>query len=358
MSNAVDLFSPIELGQLALDNRAIMAPLTRARAGADHIPNDLMVEYYAQRASAGLIIAECTMVMEGTSAFMAEPGIYNEEQIAAWKKVTDAVHERGGKIVLQIWHAGRACHPDLNEGKTPVAASALAIRDELVHTPSGKQAYTVPRALEVDEIASIVAAFKQGAENAKKAGFDGVEIHGANGYLIDNFLRDGSNLRTDEYGGSVENRARFLLEIVKEVVEVWGPGRVGLRTSPLNGFNDMKDSDPVGLVRYLAEQLNSFDLAYWHVMRADLKGVQKADVLKPARENYKGHLMANVGYSAQEAATAIAENKVDVVAFGVPFIANPDLVERFKKNAPLNEAKPEHFYLGGAEGYTDYPVMV
>ncbi|MDF5507545.1 alkene reductase, partial [Vibrio parahaemolyticus] len=167
---------------------------------------------------------------------------------------------------------------------------------------------------------------------AKKAGFDGVEIHGANGYLIDNFLRDGSNLRTDEYGGSVENRARFLLEIVKEVVEVWGPGRVGLRTSPLNGFNDMKDSDPVGLVRYLAEQLNSFDLAYWHVMRADLKGVQKADVLKPARENYKGHLMANVGYSAQEAAAAIAENKVDVVAFGVPFIANPELVERFKKN--------------------------
>ncbi len=355
---SLDLFSPISLGQIELSNRAVMAPLTRARANPeDHMPNDLMVEYYAQRASAGLLITECTMVKEGTSAFYAEPGIYNDQQIAAWKKVTDAVHAKGGKIVMQIWHAGRACHPDLNQGATPVAASAIAIENEQVHTPSGKQNYTVPRALETSEIPEIVAAFKQGAINAKAAGFDGIEVHGANGYLIDNFLRESSNQRTDQYGGSIENRARLLFEILDAVTEVWGAGRVGLRTSPLNGFNDMKDSDPVGLIRYLAEQLNRYDLAYWHVMRADFKGEQKADVIPEARALYQGNLMTNMGYSKEEANQVIAGNQADTVAFGVPFIANPDLVERFKADASLNEPKPELFYLGGAPGYTDYPSL-
>ncbi|MDP5254475.1 MULTISPECIES: alkene reductase [unclassified Vibrio] len=355
---SLDLFSPISLGQIELSNRAVMAPLTRARANPeDHMPNDLMVEYYAQRASAGLLITECTMVKEGTSAFYAEPGIYNDQQIAAWKKVTDAVHAKGGKIVMQIWHAGRACHPELNQGATPVAASAIAIENEQVHTPSGKQNYTVPRALETSEIPEIVAAFKQGAINAKAAGFDGIEVHGANGYLIDNFLRESSNQRTDQYGGSIENRARLLFEILDAVTEVWGNGRVGLRTSPLNGFNDMKDSDPVGLIRYLAEQVNRYDLAYWHVMRADFKGEQKADVIPTAREIYQGNLMTNMGYSKEEANQVIANHQADTVAFGVPFIANPDLVERFKADAPLNDAKPELFYLGGAPGYTDYPRL-
>ncbi|MFW1064926.1 alkene reductase [Vibrio parahaemolyticus] len=357
MNKELNLFTPIKLGNIEIKNRIVMAPLTRARAGLDHIPNDLMVEYYSQRASAGLIIAECTMLKERTSAFLSEPGIYTEEQIVAWKNVTDAVHRKGGKIVLQIWHAGRACHPDLNDGTIPVAASPIAIKDELVYTLKGKQKYTTPRALEIEEIKDIVSTFKQGAINAKKAGFDGVEIHGANGYLIDNFLRDGSNKRNDIYGGSIENRARLLIEIIEAVTEVWGAGRVGLRTSPLNSFNDMKDSDPVALTSYLAEQLNAFDLAYWHIMRADLKGNQEADVLTPARELYNGNLLANVGYTMEEASYEVENDKLDAVAFGVPFISNPDLVERFKTNYHLNQADPETFYRGGAEGYIDYPTM-
>lgn len=355
MSAQETIFSGIQLGDVNLKNRAIMAPLTRARA-IDHIPNEMMAEYYAQRASAGLIIAEATMVAEGTSAFMTEPGIYSQAQIDGWKKVTEAVHAKGGKIFLQLWHGGRASHPDLNNGKVAVAASAIAIPEE-VHTPEGKKPYTTPKALEHDEIRDVIQAFKQAAINAKDAGFDGVEVHGANGYLLDNFLRDSSNRREDEYGGSLENRARLLFEVLEAVIEVWGAGRVGVRTSPLNGFNTMKDSDPVGLTRWLAEQLNQFNLAYWHVMRTDFLGEQSGDVLTPARALYKGNLMGNMGYSQEEASSAIKADLLDAVAFGVPFISNPDLVERFKAGVSLNEANPEYFYSGGVEGYIDYPTM-
>ncbi|WP_445356116.1 alkene reductase [Microbulbifer sp. EKSA008] len=355
MTATQDLFSSIQLGDVKLTNRAVMAPLTRSRA-ENHVPTPLMAEYYAQRAGAGLIIAEATMVAEGTSAFISEPGIYSQEQIEGWRRVTDAVHERGGKIFLQLWHGGRASHPDLNNGATPVAASPVAI-DDTVHTPDGKKPYTTPRSLEIEEIPSIVAAFKQGAINARDAGFDGVEVHGANGYLLDTFLRDGSNLRTDEYGGTLENRARLLFEVLEAVIGVWGSGKVGLRTSPLNGFNSMKDSDPVGHTRWLANKLNKFNLAYWHLMRADFLGEQFGDVLTPAREQYKGNLIGNMGYGRDEANEAIGLQQVDAVAFGVPFLANPDLLERFKAGASLNEADPSTFYQGGENGYTNYPTM-
>lgn len=352
-----DLFTPVELGALTLKNRVLMAPLTRTRADAEHVPTDLMVEHYAQRASAGLIIAEATMAMEGNSAFWREPGIYSEAQVAGWKKVTDAVHAKGGKIFLQIWHGGRACHPLLNDGRVPVAPSAMAITNDEVHTPEGKKDYTVPRELGDEEIPAIIEGFKAAAENAKRAGFDGVEVHGANGYLLDEFLRDGANHREGPYGGPIENRARLLLEVLEVVTEVWGSDRVGVRLSPLNSFNSMKDSDPIALVTWLAKRLSEFDLAYLHLMRADFFGEQKADVVTPVREHYRGHLMLNMGYTGDEANSAIASGQADSIAFGVPFIANPDLPERLKSGAGLNQADPSTFYTQGAEGYIDYPSM-
>lgn len=352
-----DLFSPLQAGALRLPNRILMAPLTRCRAEEGHVPGDLMVEYYAQRASAGLIIAEATMAMEGNSAFWREPGIYSEAQVEGWRRVTDAVHAKGGRIVLQIWHGGRACHPDLNDGAVPVAPSPLAIQGEEVYTPKGKQAYTVPRALEDDELPGIVQGFARAAENARRAGFDGVEVHGANGYLLDQFLRDGSNHRTGPYGGPIENRARLMLEVVEAVSRVWGSERVGLRISPLNSYNDMRDSDPVGLATWLAQRLNDYNLAYLHVMRADFHGKQTGDVLTPVRQHYKGVLVGNMGYTPQEAAQAVENGQVDAVAFGVLFLANPDLPERIRKGAPLNAADPSTFYTQGPRGYIDYPTL-
>jgi N-ethylmaleimide reductase len=351
------LFEPLKLGAITLPNRILMAPLTRCRAAENHIPSDLMATHYAQRASAGLIIAEATMVIEGNSAFWKEPGIYSQEQITGWKKITDAVHEKSGLIFLQIWHGGRACHPLLNYGSQPVAPSAMAITSSEVLTPEGMKPYVTPRELTLEEFPAIVSGFKKAAENAKLAGFDGVEVHSANGYLLDEFLRDGANQRTDDYGGSIENRARLTLEVLQAVCDVWGSERVGLRISPLNGFNSMKDSDPVALSTWLAKRLNDFNLAYLHVMRADFLQQQTGDVLTPIRENYKGVLIANMGYSAKEAEDAITTGKVDAVAFGVSFIANPDLPERIKTGAKLNTPKPENFYLGGEVGYTDYPAL-
>ncbi|MEN0037902.1 MAG: alkene reductase [Cellvibrio sp.] len=356
MSNVENLFRPLSLGGTELSNRIWMAPLTRTRAGLEHLPNALMAEYYAQRASAGLIIAEATMVIEGNSAFWQEPGIYSQAQIDGWRLVTDAVHAKGGKIYLQIWHGGRACHPALNAGKQPVAPSAIAIDDE-VHTPEGKLPYTEPRALKDDEIPAIIAGFKQAAINAKAAGFDGVEVHGANGYLLDQFLRDGSNKRTGPYGGSVENRARLLLEVIAAVCEVWDSKQVGLRLSLLNSYNSMKDSDPVGLTTWLAKRLNDFNLAYLHIMRGDFFQVQQGDVLTPAREHFKGVLVGNMGYTADEAAEAIASGKLDAVAFGATFLANPDLPARFKTGAELNKPDSATFYTADAKGYTDYPAL-
>lgn len=334
-----------------------MAPLTRSRAEAGHVPGDLMAEYYSQRASAGLIIAEATMAMEGNSAFWAEPGIYSAEQVAGWKKVTDAVHAKGGRIFLQVWHGGRACHPLMNNGAQPVAPSAIAITNDQVHTPNGKVPYAMPRELRDDEIPGIVAGFKKAVENAKAAGFDGVEVHGANGYLLDEFLRDGSNKRGGQYGGSVENRARLMLEVLTAASDVFGSGNVGLRISTLNSYNSMSDSDPVGLSTWLATKLNDYGLAYLHVMRADFLGQQQGDIMTPIRAAYKGVLIGNMGYSAEEAQAAIAEGKVDAVAFGSTFLANPDLPARFAAGAALNSPDPRTFYGGDAKGYTDYPTL-
>jgi N-ethylmaleimide reductase len=334
-----------------------MAPLTRCRADADHNPTPLMAEYYAQRASAGLIIAEATMVMEGNSSFWMEPGIYSDAQVQGWKAVTDAVHAKGGQIVLQLWHGGRACHPLLNGGTQPVAPSALPITGDEVHTPEGKKPYVTPRELRDDEIPGIVAGFKKAAENAKAAGFDGVEVHGANGYLLDEFLRDGANKRSGPYGGPLENRARLMLEVLDAVISVWGADRVGLRISPLNSYNSMIDSDPVGVTTYIAQQCSTRGIAYLHVMRADFFQAQQGDVVTPARQHFKGTLISNMGYTADEAEQAIAEGKLDAVAFGTSFLANPDLPARIAAKAPLNAPNAARFYSPGPEGYTDYPAM-
>jgi N-ethylmaleimide reductase len=350
------LFNPLKVGALTIPNRILLAPLTRTRADAGHMPNALMAQYYAQRASGGLLITECTMVAPGTSAFVAEPGIYSDAQVAAWKQVTSAVHAKGGRIFMQIWHAGRAAHPDINGGGPTVSSSATAAEGE-IHTPTGKVPHAVPHALTVAEIAAIVATYAQGAKNAIAAGFDGVEVHGANGYLIDQFLRDTPNQRIDNYGGSLDNRARLLFEVLTAVTAAVGADRVGLRLSPLNSYNSMKDSDPIGLISFLAEKLNAFNLAYLHLMRADFFQVQTGDVMPVAREKYKGVLIGNMGYTADEAETAITAGKLDAVAFGTSFLANPDLPERIKAGAALNAPDPSTFYTPGPKGYTDYPTM-
>lgn len=349
------LFSPLHVGPLACPNRIWMAPLTRCRTEADHVPGALMAEHYAQRAGAGLIVAEATMAMAGNSAFWHEPGIHSQAQIEGWRLTTEAVHQAGGRIVLQIWHGGRACHPLLNGGLQPVAPSPIAIQGEEVHTPEGKQPYVVPRELEDAEIPAIVEGFRLAARHAMAAGFDGVEVHGANGYLLDQFLRDGTNRRSGPYGGPLENRARLLLEVLAAVAAE--TPLMGLRLSPLNSFNDIADSDPIGLITWLAQRLNDLPLAYLHLMRADFLGRQQGDVLIPARDHFRGVLVANTGYTAEEAEAAIAAGAVDAVAFGTAFLANPDLPERFRRGALLNAADPATYYTPGPEGYTDYPAL-
>lgn len=351
------LFQPIAVGPYKLTNRIFMAPLTRCRAGVEHVPNALMAEYYAQRASAGLVIAEATMAIGGNSAFYAEPGIYSDEQVAGWRLVTDAVHAAGGRIFLQIWHGGRACHPYFNGGRIPVAPSALAITNDEIHTPEGKKNHVVPRALDDEEVPDIIEGFRRAARNALAADFDGVEIHGANGYLLDEFLRDGANKRIGPYGGPVENRARLLLEVMEAAAGVWGSDRVAVRISPLNSYNSMIDSDPAGLSAWLAGRLNDLKPAYLHVMRGDFLGQQQCDVLTPIREAFRGVLVANMGYSADEAGRDIADGRIDAVAFGTPFLANPDLPARIRAGAPLNAADPSTYYSPGAKGYTDYPAL-
>ena len=350
------LFNSLQVGALNIPNRILLAPLTRTRADAGHLPNALMAEYYSQRASGGLLITECTMVAPGTSAFINEPGIYSAEQVEAWKPVTAAVHARGGRIFMQIWHAGRAAHPAMNDGAETVSSTATAIEGE-VQTPQGKLPNAAPRALTAEEIPTVVAAYVQGAKNAIAAGFDGVEVHGANGYLIDQFLRDGANQRTDAYGGSMENRARFLFDVLTAVTAAIGADRVGLRLSPLNSYNSMIDSDPLALIGFLAEKLNAFNLAYLHVMRSDFYQVQKGDVMTVAREKYKGVLIGNMGYTSAEAEQAITDGKLDAVAFGTSFLANPDLPARIQAGAALNVPDASTFYTPGAKGYTDYPTL-
>lgn len=352
------LFSPLTLGPLSLPNRILMAPLTRCRAEGDHVPTPLMAEYYSQRAGAGLIIAEATMAMPGNSAFWSEPGVHSDAQVEGWKLVTHAVHQAGGRIFLQIWHGGRACHPLMNDGAQPVAPSPIPITNDMVHTPNGKVPYATPRELRDDELPDIVAGFRKAAENAKAAGFDGVEVHGANGYLLDEFLRDGANQRSGAYGGSIENRGRLMLEVLDAACDVWGSDRVGLRISPLNSYNSMIDSDPVAVTTHIAEQCNRRGIAYLHVMRSDFLGEQSGDVMTPARAHFKGVLIGNMGYGRDEAEAAINEGLLDAVAFGTSFLANPDLPARFAAGASLNAPRPDKFYTPGAEGYTDYPAMV
>ena len=354
------LFESIQLGALDLPNRMIMAPMTRGRAGVERIPNALMAEYYRQRASAGLIISEAVQISEQAAGWTETPGIHTEAQIQGWQTLTEAVHQQGGKIVLQLWHTGRASHPDFQPGgERPISASAVAPVGE-VHTPQGKKPHVTPRAVEIEEIPGIVQQYAEATRNAQVAGFDGVEVHGANGYLIDQFLRDGVNQRTDAYGGSIANRTRFLLEVTAAVVNAWAPERVGVRLSPTNAFNDMRDSDPIATFTYAAEALNDFGLAYLHVLEAlpgHMLAVEGEPVAPYLRRAFQGPLILNGGYDAAKGAAAIAHNEADAIAYGVPFIANPDLPARFLQNAPLNAPDPTTFYSSGPQGYTDYPAL-
>jgi 2,4-dienoyl-CoA reductase-like NADH-dependent reductase (Old Yellow Enzyme family) len=346
------LLEPIQIGDLLLPNRIIMAPLTRCRADEGRVPNKLMAEYYRQRASAGLIISEATSVSPTGVGYPDTPGIWSDEQVTGWQKVTAAVHEAGGRIMLQLWHVGRISDPHYLDGALPVAPSAIAA-DGHVSLLRPKKAFVTPRALQTEEIAGIVEAYRQGAENAKKAGFDGVEIHGANGYLLDQFLQDGSNQRTDHYGGSIENRARLMLEVTDAVISVWGAGRVGMHLAPRADAHSMGDSQRADTFGYVAQQLGKRNIAFICAREA-----QADDSLGPKLKHlFGGVYIANEKFDKNSAGAIIERGNADAVAFGVPFIANPDLVERFSKGAELNPAKPELFYSSGAEGYTDYPCL-
>ncbi len=355
-----NLFTPIKLGRYTLHNRLVMAPLTRCRADANNAPQAMNVEYYRQRATAGLIISEGSQISLTAVGYLGTPGIYSEAQIAGWQQVTDAVHSRGGRIFLQLWHCGRVSHPSMiPDNMLPVAPSAIRA-EGYAHTIEGVQAFVTPHELSIAEIAAVVADFAQAAQNALQAGFDGVEIHGANGYLIDQFIRDGSNHRTDEYGGSLAKRARFLLEITQSVVSVWGADRVGVRLSPINPFNDMSDSDPQATFDYMAQVLSPFHLAYLHVTEwagHDASQPKPKFDFAQLRAAYQGTYMTNGGYTQDTANNAISTGAADLVAFGSLYIANPDLAERFAQNAPLNPPDASTFYGGNEIGYTDYPSL-
>jgi 2,4-dienoyl-CoA reductase-like NADH-dependent reductase (Old Yellow Enzyme family) len=346
------LFDPLKVGDLTLPNRILMAPLTRSRAGESRIPNDLMREYYEQRASAGLILTEATVVTAQGIGYADTPGIWSQEQVAGWRKITDAVHLAGGRIFSQLWHVGRISHPIFLNGDTPVAPSAIAPAG-YVSLVRPQTPYVVPRALTREEIAGVIEAFHRGARNAREAGFDGVELHGANGYLIDQFLHEGSNRRTDEYGGAIENRARLLLEVVDKLIEVWGPGRVGVHLAPRGDVHDLSDSNPLGVFTYVARELGKRKIAF--IMAREHAGEGRiGPQLKAA---FGGVYIANEGFTQESAERIVAAGEADAVAFGKLFIANPDLPKRFASRAPLNEWKANLFYSGGAEGYSDYPAL-
>ena len=356
--SARELFTPIKVGPLTLPNRIVMAPLTRSRAGPGNVPTSLSALYYAQRSSAGLIISEATQVAPEGQGYVSTPGIHSAEQVAGWKCVTDAVHACGGRMVLQLWHVGRISHPSFQpEGALPVAPSAIR-PNARAFTANGFEPIPTPRALETSEIPGIVAQFAQGARNALAAGFDGVEVHGANGYLIDQFLRDGTNKRTDAYGGSIENRMLFLLEDVDAVAAAVGAVRTALRISPQNGQNDIADSDPQNLFNRAAAALSGRGLAYLHVIEGDTSGapVPPFDYLAIKRL-FGGLFMANNGFDRGRANEAIAQGRAELVAFGKSFIGNPDLVTRLYLDVPLSPLNRETLYGGTEQGYTDYPVL-
>lgn len=353
----IDLFTPINLGGLVLPNRIVMAPLTRNRAGAGDVPLPIHATYYSQRASAGLIITEASPVSPQGVGYPGTPGIYSEAQVAGWQHVTQAVRAAGGRIFLQLWHVGRISHPDLQPGgAVPVAPSAIRPRGE-APTAAGMQPFVTPRALKADEIQTIVTQFANAARNALQAGFDGVEVHAANGYLIDQFLRDGSNRRSDDYGGTLDNRSRFLSEILQAVCAAVGAERVGVRISPENAFNDMHDSRAQETFEHVAGLLHGFGLAYLHVVEGDMVSGGKTLDYARLRAAFGGLYMANCRYDLARAQAAIAAGAADMVSFGTLYIANPDLVERFRRGAALNTPDPETFYGGDEHGYTDYPFL-
>jgi N-ethylmaleimide reductase len=358
--SSLDIFSPLKLGPLQLPNRVVMAPMTRNRAGRGNVPGPLNATYYAQRASAGLIISEATQISPQGVGYPGTPGIHNAEQIAGWKDVTDAVHAAGGRMFLQLWHVGRISHPSLQpDGALPVAPSAIAPAGQAM-TAEGLKPFVAPRALETEEIAGIVEDYRQAAHNARDAGFDGVELHGANGYLIDQFLRDRSNRRTDRYGGTAQNRVRFLIEVVEAIVGEWGAERVGVRLSPTNPFNDMADSNPASTFATAVAELNRFGLAYLHVVEpaaSDPVGDGDMPDVRFFRKLWRGALMGNKGYDLARANAVIQAGWADLVSFAVLFLANPDLPVRFRRGGPFNPPDRKTFYGGTATGYTDYPPI-
>jgi len=361
MMSTPDLFSSLQLGPLELPNRIFMAPLTRCRASQGHVPNALNAEYYEQRASAGLIISEATSVSPRGYGYPNTPGIHTEAQVDGWKKITNAVHAKGGHMYLQLWHVGRISHPAYQEdGTLPVAPSAVKPKGQ-VFTGTAMEDYVTPRALEKGEIPGIIEEYIHGAKLAKEAGFDGVEIHNANGYLLDQFLRDGTNQRGDSYGGSVQNRARLTLEITEAVCSVWGADRVGIRFSPAGVFNDMRDSNPLETFGHVLEELNRFGLAYAHITQVTAQDIAHGAVEgvgpKELKPFWKSKVVSAGGFTFESGNKALAEGWADAIAFGVPFIANPDLPERFRKNAPLNKPDEASFYGGTEKGYTDYPFL-
>lgn len=361
MSIPPNLFTPLQLGALRTPNRIYMAPLTRCRAEPGNVPSALSVEYYRQRASAGLIISEATSVSPRGFGYPNTPGVFTDAQVAGWKRVTTAVHEAGGRMFLQLWHVGRISHSSYQpDGSPPVAPSAIPARGK-VFTGTAMEDFPTPRALDLAEIPGIIAEYEHGARCAKAAGFDGVEIHSANGYLLDQFLRDGTNRRTDRYGGSIQNRARIVLEVTEAVVGIWGADRVGIRFSPGGVFNDMRDSDPVATFGYVLRELAPRRLAYAHVTQVTAQDVAHGatDGVGPRelRPFYPGLIVSAGGFTQETGNRALAEGWADAIAFGVPFIGNPDLPERFRRDAPLNVADESTFYAPGPKGYTDYPTL-
>ncbi|XXY50959.1 alkene reductase [Sorangium sp. So ce269] len=359
MSTSKALFTPLTLGPLTLPNRMVMAPMTRSRAGEGDTPTTLTVTYYAQRATAGLIITEATQISPQGKGYPLTPGIFTDAQVAGWRRVTEAVHAHGGRIFVQLWHVGRVAMQAMQPGHAlPVGPSAIR--------PAGKhftgEDFVTPRALDLNEIPGVVQQYADAARHAQRAGFDGVEIHAGNGYLLDQFLRDGTNRRTDAYGGSVENRARLLLEVAEAVAGVWGTERVGVRFSPTSLLNDMRDSDPAAIFGHAARRLGELGVGYLHVAEPitkhhPLAAPGQEPVAPRLREAFRGVLMLNGGYDEAAASAAIADGAADLISFGVPFLANPDLVRRYAEDRPLNAPDPSTMYAGGAAGYTDYPSL-
>jgi len=365
------LFDPLKLGALALPNRILMAPLTRSRATPDaRVPTPLQRDYYVQRAAAGLIFSEATSVTPMGVGYAATPGIWSDEQTEGWKKITKAVHDAGGRMVLQLWHVGRVSDPLFLNGALPEAPSAVRPKGYVSLVRPQKE-FVTPRALELEEIPAIIAAFRRGAENAMKAGFDGVHIHGANGYLLDQFLQDSTNHRSDGYGGPIENRARLMLEVTDACIEVWGADRVGMHLAPRMDSHDMGDSDRLGTFTYVAHELGKRGLGWIHAREAQIgpdtqlvdsqgrprEAAHKESIGPAIKKAFGGPFIANEGFTLESAQKTLSEGKADAVAFGKLFIANPDLVERFAKHAPLNGWDTATFYAGGEKGYVDYPAL-